>query len=204
MRTPGAPPGLVMLEDRRCRGRMLDNPLRRWLAPSERDVDRLDPPPGATVADLGTGVGFHVPELLRRVGTGGHLYLIDPDAQNLATAEARAPGDPRVRAWVGAADRLPTVPDDSVDRVLLSLVLCCLANKEGTMDEVWRILRPGGRVFASYPRRGARLRRNVRPLRVVPGVWAALVAKHPWTEVPVASGWWIAAHLLEKPPGAPP
>lgn len=193
------PATLVVLADRRCARRALDNPVRRWLAPAHRDVERLDPPAGATVADLGSGVGFHVPELLRRIGGEGRLYLVDPDAANLAIAAGRAPGDPRVTVRASSAARIDGVPDASVDRALLSFVLCCIVDKEAALDETWRILRPGGRALATYPRFGVRWRRPSRSLRVTPERWAALRARKPWVEHAVPRGRWVEHHLLEKP-----
>lgn len=197
----GVGPGarLPTLDDRWCSWRALDNPVRRWLAPARPDVDRLAPSPGSTVADLGTGVGFHVDELLRRVGEHGRLWLIDPDATNLARAVARAPGDPRVSARVGSAAHLAEIPDGSVDGALLSLVLCCLVEKEAAMDEVWRILRPGGRALVSYPDRRVRLRRSSRSLRVTPERWATIRARHPWEDVWTERGWVVRRRLLERP-----
>lgn len=193
-------PVLPALQDRWCSGRALDNPLRRWLSPASQEVDRLGVANGAAVADLGTGVGFFVPELLRRLGDRGRLWAIDPDPANLRRALGRVRGDARVVARVGTAAHVPELPDGSIDRVLLSLVLCCLVEKEAVMDEVWRLLRPGGRTLVTYPDRRVRLRRNVRSLRVTPERWEALRSRRAWEDIPVDSGWIVRRHLLQKPP----
>jgi SAM-dependent methyltransferase len=111
------------LEDRWCYPGALDNPLRRRLAPAPRDLDLPDLAPGQTVVDLGTGVGFFVPGLLARLGPGS-LHLVEPDPENLALARDRARGDPRVRTYGKSAAEFRDLPDGSVDRILLSLVLC--------------------------------------------------------------------------------
>ncbi len=189
---------LPVMADRMCRPRALDNPLRRRLSPAMRDLDLLSPAPGETVADLGAGVGYFVPEILRRLGPGGRLYLVDIDAENLEIARRRAGPDPRVEVLVRSAAEVDSIPSESVDRVLLSLVLCCLVDKERTMDQVWRVLKPGGRVLVTYPRRRLPLRRGPS-LRVTPERWGGLLARHPWIELPAPKGWVVARHLLARP-----
>jgi SAM-dependent methyltransferase len=186
--------------DRRCRPWSLDNPLRRRFAPAARELELLDLRPGFSVADLGTGVGFFLPGLLQRLGPGGRIYAVDPDSRNLEAARTRARGDPRATFLVGSAARVPEIPDASIDRVVLSLVLCCMADKEGALDESWRILRPGGRAYASWPRLPKPFRpRRAVSLRVTPERWNSLVHAHPWRELPVRSSWTTARRMLKRP-----
>ncbi len=150
------------------------------------------------MADLGAGVGFFAPPILERLGPEGRLFLVDIDSENLELARQRVAGDPRVTVLVGSAASPLPIPSESVDRVLLSLVLCCLVDKESAMDQVWRILRPGGRVLVTYPRRRSPFAR--RPsLRVVPEHWRRLVGRRPWRELPAPRGFFIDRHLLERP-----
>ncbi|MCI4369335.1 MAG: class I SAM-dependent methyltransferase [Thermoplasmata archaeon] len=151
------------------------------------------------MADLGAGVGFFVRAELEAVGENGRVYLVDPDASNLAIAARRVAGDARVLFLVSSANRLDAIPDATVDRALLSLVLCCLVDKEGTMDELWRILAPGGIALITYPKLGVPFRRRKRSMWMRRERWASLLARRPWKELPVSSGWAIARHLIEKP-----
>jgi SAM-dependent methyltransferase len=192
----------ILPSDRRCRPRALDNPVRRRFAPARRVLDRLGIGPGQTVADLGAGVGYFAPAVLARIGTEGHLFLVEPDASHLEVAAERYSTDARVHLLHSSAAHLDAIPTGSVDRVLLSLVLCCMVDKSGSLDEAWRILRPGGRAYASYPRRGRSVSRRRGSLRVTPERWAALVGAHPWKVLPVGSSWVVVRHLLEKNPGA--
>ncbi|MCI4365843.1 MAG: methyltransferase domain-containing protein [Thermoplasmata archaeon] len=159
----------------------------------------LDLQAGQTVADLGTGVGYLVREILRRIGPQGRLYLADIDSENLEWARARLKGDPRVTIQVGPASRRPEIADSSVDRVVLSLVLCCLADKEGVMAEAWRILRAGGQVYVSYPRRRRSVSRRRSSLRVTPERWASLETARGWEVLPVRPSWIVTRHLLRRP-----
>jgi SAM-dependent methyltransferase len=185
--------------DRRCRPWSLDNPLRRRWAPAARELDLLEILSGQTVADLGTGVGFLLVDLLRRVGPEGRVWAIDPDPQNLQQARRRVGDHPSVQFRVGSAANLPEIPTGSVDRVVLSLVLCCMVDKEGALDETWRILRPGGRVYVSYPKVSFSLTRRRPSLRVTPERWSSLAQAHPWDVLPVRGSWAVTRHLLARP-----
>ncbi|HZY92276.1 MAG TPA: class I SAM-dependent methyltransferase, partial [Thermoplasmata archaeon] len=174
----------------------------RWFAPARHDVAVLGPTEGETVVDLGAGVGFHGPETLARLGPHGTLYLVDVDRRNLEIARARISGDTRVRCVVASAANVETVPSQSVDRILFSLALCCLVEKEAAMDEVWRMLKPGGRALVTYPRWRAPWKRGPS-LRVTSAHWRGLVARHPWELVSERTGWAVVRHLLERPRSAP-
>jgi ubiquinone/menaquinone biosynthesis C-methylase UbiE len=189
--------------DRRCWARGLDNRLRRRWAPPRTEVDLLEPTLGDTVADLGAGPGYFETELLARIGPQGRLDLVDIDEENLEIARRRFPGDPRVSVLVGSAASVPGIPSESVDRVLMSLVLCCLRDKSGALAEAWRILRPGGRAVVTYPRPGPLRRFRRHSLAMTASLWSSLVAQRPWIRRTDASGWWVVRHVLERPRTAP-
>lgn len=185
-------------EDRQCIPRALQNPLRRRFMPPSRDLDLLGLREGDTVADLGAGVGYFDTEVLRRIGSSGRLVAVDPDGENLDLARRSLGNDPRVTFLQLSAASLVGIPDGSVDRVLLVLVICCLVDKEGAMDEAWRILRAGGRAFVSYPRRSFPRVRRRTSLRVRPDRWESLLRRRPWQLLPVRSSWLVQRHLLQK------
>ena len=193
---------VVRSRDRRCIGWSLDNPLRRWWAPARSEVELLSVESGQHVADLGAGVGFLTSALLGRVGPSGTVLLVDPDPRNLSVARARWGSDPRVRSLVASAAAIPSIPDGSIDRVMLSLALCCLVDKAGALDEAWRILRPAGLALVSYPERRGWRGGSKRSLRVTPEMWSRLVVRHPWTTVESHRKRFIRRHLLEKPADA--
>jgi ubiquinone/menaquinone biosynthesis C-methylase UbiE len=172
--------------------------------PPSRELDALGVTEGQTVADLGAGVGYFDAEILRRVGPRGRLFAVDPDSENLAIARAKLGEDPRATFLARSAAQVPEIPSESVDRVLMSLVVCCLVDKEGAMDEAWRILRPGGVAFVSYPRRRLPGRRRTGALRVLPDRWEAVRQRRPWATRPIRSSWVVRRHLLQKPDRLPP
>jgi SAM-dependent methyltransferase len=185
--------------DRSCPAWVLDNGFRRRLAPAGHDVRYLGVASGMTVADLGTGVGYHVAPIVAALGGTGRLYACDIDAENLAIARTRPTAGVNATFVVRSATSVPEIPSSSVDRVLLSLVICCLVDKEGAMREAWRVLKPGGRSLVSYPRGGLRFGRRRRALAMSRARWRTLVTLQPWRELPVPSNLGVRRHLVEKP-----
>ena len=128
------------------------------------DYDRLDLRPGMTVLDLGCGEGRHAFEAYRR---GASVVALDwgvPEVETTkrwlgAIAEAGEAG----RAGDGVAARYEVVrgdllalpfPDASVDRVMASEVLEHIPDDVTAMAEIFRVLKPGGRVAVTVPRYG--------------------------------------------------
>ncbi|HYX44429.1 MAG TPA: methyltransferase domain-containing protein [Acidimicrobiales bacterium] len=96
---------------------------------------------GARVLDLGCGPG-HYTRALRRAGA-----VVVP--LDLDEAEFRAPGGPPGGEVVADARRLP-VPDGCFDGVLCSNLLEHTPGANGVIDEMERVLRPGGWGWLSW------------------------------------------------------
>jgi ubiquinone/menaquinone biosynthesis C-methylase UbiE len=102
------------------------------------------------VLDLGAGTGATVPffaaarTAARRDGDDLDVHLLDPDAHMRVRARRRA-RDADLDATVagGRAESLP-YPDDSFDAVVSALVGCTIPDLDAALDEVVRVLRPGG------------------------------------------------------------
>ncbi|MGY2065730.1 class I SAM-dependent methyltransferase [Blastococcus sp. SYSU DS0619] len=123
------------------------------------DYDRLDLRPGMTVLDLGCGEGRHAFEAYRR---GAKVVAVDWGASEVATtkrwlgaiAEAgEAPAGAAYEVVRGDLLHLP-FPDASVDRVMASEVLEHIPDDATAMAEIFRVLKPGGRVAVTVPRYG--------------------------------------------------
>lgn len=104
-----------------------------------------------TVLDAGCGGGRNLVWLLR---AGVDVYAVDRDAAAVERvrrlAAELAPGLPPENVRVGEVDALPFA-DASMDAVISSAVLHFAADPAhwGRMvDEMWRVLRPGGVLFA--------------------------------------------------------
>ena len=121
------------------------------------------------VLEIGAGVGAN----LRYLPVGTELVAVEPNLAMLERLRARcaAAGIP-VTVLAGGAERIP-LPDDSVDEVICSLVLCTVGDPERVLAEVQRVLKPGGRFrFVEHvesPRSGPR--RFVQHLIRRPWAW---------------------------------
>ncbi|MFT7288510.1 MAG: ubiquinone/menaquinone biosynthesis C-methylase UbiE [Halieaceae bacterium] len=116
---------------------------------------------GDRVLDLGCGEGRHV--IAACALAGADAVGVDLSLQDLATARQRMeefaamgpdapPGEPALFALLaGNALRLP-FPDNCFDAVICSEVLEHIADFQGALREIQRVLKPGGRFCASVPR----------------------------------------------------
>jgi len=110
--------------------------------------------PGMTLVDLGCGdglVGLRAAEIL-----SGNLRLILTDISAPLLDQARASAAQRGMlsqcVFIECnADDLSALPDASVDAVTTRSVLAYVAQRQRAFDEIWRVLRPGGRLSVAEP-----------------------------------------------------
>jgi SAM-dependent methyltransferase len=123
------------------------------------DYDRLGVQAGMTLLDLGCGEGRHAFEAYRR---GASVIAVDWGVSEVETtkhwlgaiAEAgEASAGARYEVVRGDLLHLP-FPDASVDRIIASEVLEHIADDATAVAEIFRVLRPGGRVAVTVPRYG--------------------------------------------------
>jgi predicted methyltransferase len=126
-----------------------------WLTRPERDaqeqpdrvVAELNIPTGATVVDLGAGVGYFTWRLAKQVGPSGKVIAVDiqEGMLELLRENLEARGVTNTEVVLGSPEN-PRLPLGKVDLVLLVDVYHELAHPEQTMEHVRRSLKPGGRV----------------------------------------------------------
>jgi SAM-dependent methyltransferase len=122
---------------------LVDNPIRRRY--THPVLDRVGIQPGETVLELGPGPGPFTVEAARRVGPKGKLIVVEEDPRMVAEVgqRVREAGLRNVETHVASTYDLP-VADESVDRVFLIAVLPEVPHQYGTLDELRRVLKPGG------------------------------------------------------------
>lgn len=102
--------------------------------------------PGDTVLDVGSGSGTDLLLAAQKVGTGGRVIGLDMTAAMLSKVRTHAAGRAcDVRLMQGNAEYIP-LPDASVDVVTSNGAFNLIPDKRTAFAEMFRILRPGGRV----------------------------------------------------------
>jgi len=140
-------------------------PLARMLGYQEADIDWLpkgavesfagtgnpfslgDLKEGEAVLDLGCGAGFDSLLAARYVGSQGRVISVDmtPSMLEKAAAAAEARGLNNIEFRQGFAEEIP-LDDGSVDVVISNGVINLTPDKEAVVRELWRVLKPGGRL----------------------------------------------------------
>jgi ubiquinone/menaquinone biosynthesis C-methylase UbiE len=102
------------------------------------------------VLELGCGPGFFSPFLVR--ATRGPVVLFDLQIGMLQIARDRVRFSPTAVLLQGDGSRLP-LRNASFDAVFIATVLGEIPDQAGCLDEVRRVLRPGGTFAVSETRR---------------------------------------------------
>jgi SAM-dependent methyltransferase len=103
--------------------------------------------PGDTVLDIGAGAGTDTLIAARLVGPAGRVFALDITpamVRKLRELAARL-GIGNVEVIEGNADEIP-LPDATVDVVTSNGMLNLVPDKRKAVAEIFRVLRPGGRV----------------------------------------------------------
>ena len=110
-------------------------------------VAGINPGPDQHVLDVAAGTGLVTAELVRQ--GAGRVTALDQSEDMLAGAQARATRDPalaqRVTFVQGEAERLP-FDDGHFDALSFTYLLRYVDDRDATMRELARVVRPGGRI----------------------------------------------------------
>lgn len=104
--------------------------------------------PGQTVLDVGSGGGIDTILAARRVGSQGEAVGLD-FLEEMCVRGRHHAAQAGVEGWTrfvqGEMEDIP-LPDQSVDVVISNGVLNLSARKSRALAEIFRVLRPGGRI----------------------------------------------------------
>ena len=108
--------------------------------------ERSNLQPGETVLDLGSGAGLDALIAAWRVGPTGRVIGVDLNPTMCRKAQAHAAeSGARMECEVGPMEQIPA-DDASVDVVISNGVINLSFRKRRVIEEIFRVLRPGGRI----------------------------------------------------------
>ena len=116
-------------------------------------IEKLGVKKGNRVMDIGCGTGRLAHYVSNIVGSGGKVVGIDPLKLRIEIARKKATAK-NITFETGASDDLSFFTDSSFDYVYLNSVLHWIVNKEATLAEVYRVLKPDGQLGLTTHARG--------------------------------------------------
>jgi ubiquinone/menaquinone biosynthesis C-methylase UbiE len=113
-------------------------------------LEMMKPQPGSITADLGCGLGFDVRRLAELVGPGGRAIGVDASLTLLESARATSEDFPAAKFIQADIHNLPFangfLHSCKIDRTLQHV-----ERPEAALGEIFRTVRPGGRVVCADP-----------------------------------------------------
>ncbi|GIK98755.1 MAG: ubiquinone/menaquinone biosynthesis methyltransferase [Alphaproteobacteria bacterium] len=106
--------------------------------------------PGERVLDVACGTGVLTRLAAARVGAGGAVAGLDPNAGMLAVARSQTPPGLSIDWRQASAESMP-LPDAAFDVVLCQMGLQFVPDKPAALREMRRVLDAGGRTFITVP-----------------------------------------------------
>lgn len=112
-----------------------------------RLIEILAPQAGERVLEIGPGTGYYTFEMAARLDSGQvDIFDIQQEMIDHVMREANRRGITNVEPALGDAQSLPYA-DGSFDAVVLITVLGEIPSQERALNEVARVLKPGGRLI---------------------------------------------------------
>lgn len=135
-------------EGRKAIGASLGNPERDQTQKPGLLIREMGLQPGMTVADIGTGVGYMLPFLSKRVGAEGHVIGEDifDDFLSAAKQAAMAQGLTNV-TFVKGTETDPNLPEGQLDMALVLDVYHHFNYPEKMLAGIHKALKPGGKLI---------------------------------------------------------
>jgi arsenite methyltransferase len=179
-----------------------------------------EPAEGTRVLELGCGPGFYACRLSQEYPQI-HTTGIDLSRRLLARAKSRAASRSLHNCTFAEGDaHALSDATNSIDAIVVSRLFLIVHNRESVVEEMFRVLRPGGRCFIAEPTSGFRTRiplgcmwvlskltsspagkyREPRQAEVMTAPdFSALIHSQPWSVVSLRYDEWYQYAVCEKP-----
>lgn len=140
---------------RQAVARTLADPNREQTQKPAELIQAIGLQPGMTVADVGTGIGYMLPYLSRRVGTTGRVLAEDIFGDFLAAArDLAAKQNLKNVTFIKGSETDPKLPDGQVDMALALDVYHHFDFPEKMLAALHKALKPNGKlVIVEYYKR---------------------------------------------------
>ncbi len=153
-------------------------------------IDHAHPRPGEICVDLGSGRGKDVIRMAEAVGGKGHAYGIDISEGMLQKARKTSQklGLTNVTFKQSAIESIP-LAENSIDILISNCTINHAHDKHAVWQEVYRVLKPGGRFAVSdiYSLRAVPERYRTDP-QAVAECWAGSVTRDEYLETLIQAG----------------
>jgi arsenite methyltransferase len=179
------------------------------------------PAPGTHVIELGCGPGFYACRLSQEYPQI-HTTGVDLSRRLIERAKSQAARRSLQNCTFAHGDaHALSDADNSIDAIVVSRLFLIIPNREAVLNEIFRVLRSGGRCFIAEPTSGFRTRipltcmwllskltsipagkyREPRQADVMTATdFAALIQSQPWGAVDLQYDGWYQYAVCEKTP----
>jgi ubiquinone/menaquinone biosynthesis C-methylase UbiE len=125
----------------------LDNPERRQWLPPDEVLEQLALQPGNVIADVGAGTGYFALPIAQAVSPDGLVYAVDGQAEMLAFLKRNLQESQISNISMVCAEADHTgLTASSCDLFLLANLWHEIDDHVAVLQEVRRVLKPGGRI----------------------------------------------------------
>lgn len=129
-------------------GRVFDSDLRRKIQPPALIIARSGIEPGMQVLEVGCGSGAFTISVARAVGSLGKVYALDIQSEMLVQLQAKLdrPENQDIHNIELLNESAYSLPfeDGAIDLVYMVAVFQEIPDKHKTLQEIKRVLKPGG------------------------------------------------------------
>jgi arsenite methyltransferase len=137
--------GVVQFDEETSRRVEAINQTPEMIAQRRQVLKALDLRAGEQVLDVGSGPGLLACDMAASVGRDGRVCGIDTSDDMLAISRTRCADKPWTKFQKADAGELP-YPDESFDAAVSTQVYEYVADVPAALIELYRVVRPGGRV----------------------------------------------------------